>query len=323
MTQDDRPTCGYVSAGPIPAEGDGFTVGVVSYRTGPVLDSCLGALLAAAGVVEILVVDNGNPPEASARLDRLAAAEPRLRVIRPGRNLGFAAGCNLIAARARGRLLALVNPDLIVPAATFDALRACLDADPAAWLCGARLLNPDGSEQRGGRREVLTPWRALVETLRLDRLAPHHPHFRRLHLLDGAPPETTVAVPVISGALMAIRRDRFLALGGMDEAMFLHLEDIDFCLRVLAAGGRVLYCGGVPVHHHRGSSDVARWFVEWHKTRSSIRYFNKHFRATYPGWSLRLIALLLLARFALVAGRALPADFGRWLRRLGGGEARR
>lgn len=322
MTPADKPTSGYTPNRQNPVEEDAFTVGVVSYRTGPVLDSCLAALRTAAGVTEILVVDNGNPPGAAARLDRLAAAEPRLRLIRPGRNLGFAAGCNLIAAQARGRLLALVNPDLIVPATTFERLRACLDADPAVWLCGARLLNPDGSEQRGGRREVLTPWRALVETLRLDRLAPHHPHFRRLHRLDGAPPETSVAVPVISGALMAIRRDRFLALGGMDEAMFLHLEDVDFCLRVLSAGGQVLYCGGVPVHHHRSSSDVARWFVEWHKTRSSIRYFHKHFSATYPGWSLRLIALLLLGRFVLVAGRALPADLGRWLRRLGGGERR-
>jgi len=295
----------------VPAE---ISVGVVSYRTGTILAECLAALTAAPEVGEILVVDNGNPPVATALLDRLAQAEPRLTVIRPGRNLGFAAACNRIAAQARGRLLVLVNPDLIVPAGTFAGLRASLD-DGTVWLCGARLLNPDGSEQRGGRREVLTPWRALVELLRLDRLAPAHPHFRRLHLIDQTPPAGTVEVPVISGALMAIRRDRYLALGGMDERMFLHLEDIDLCLRVLAAGGRVLYCGDLPVYHQRGSSDVARVFVEWHKTRSSIYYFRKHFTTTYPGWSLHLLAALLLARFALVAAGALPADLARWWRR--------
>ena len=301
---------------PNPAESSpSFSVGVVSYRTGAILPDCLAALIAAPAVREIILIDNGNPPAARALLDRLARSEPRLTVIRPGRNLGFAAACNRIATQARGQLLAFVNPDLIVPPTTFVGLRARLEADEKVWLCGGHLLNLDGSEQRGGRREVLTPWRALVELLRLDRLAPNHPHFRRFHLVDPVPPEGTFAVPVISGALMAIRRDRFLALGGMDEGMFLHLEDIDLCLRVLEQGGQVLYCGNLPVYHQRSSSDVARWFVEWHKTRSSIRYFRKHFTSTYPGWSLELIALLLGLRFFLVALRAGPADLWRWVRR--------
>ena len=57
---------------------------------------------------ELIVVDNGSidgTPEA------VAAMAPAARVMRMGRNTGFAAGCNVGAAEARGDLLVILNPD--------------------------------------------------------------------------------------------------------------------------------------------------------------------------------------------------------------------
>lgn len=300
-----------------PSNGRPISVITVTYRTGPILGDCLAALRGHSEVAEIIVIDNGNPPEASVLLDRLAA-DGVIRLIRPGRNIGFAAGCNLGAAQAVGTHLAFVNPDLIVPPGSFARILPILAENGEIWLCGARLLNMDGTEQRGGRREILTPWRALVEVLRLDRLAPEHPHFRRLHLQDERPVTEVTAVPTISGAFMVMARERFTALGGFDEGMFLHIEDVDLCLRVLLAGGTVVYCGDVPVNHRRSTSDVTRCFIEWHKSRSTIRYFFKHFRTSYPLWSLMMIAALLWLRFCVAAIRALPADAMRLARRAGG-----
>ncbi|MFA6020084.1 MAG: glycosyltransferase family 2 protein [Rhodospirillales bacterium] len=297
-----------------------FSAIVVTFRTGSVLFDSLAALVEQPSVCEVIVVDNGNPDRVACDLDRLASTESKISLLRPGRNLGFASGCNLGAAQARGEYLAFVNPDLIVPIGSFDVIKGAIADYPDAWLLGARLLNMDGSEQKGGRREVLTPWRAIVELARLDRLAPSHPYFKRFHLQDGAPPDHPVEVPTISGAFMVVPRDRFSALSGFDQAMFLHIEDIDLCLRVLLAGGRVLYCGNVPVYHARSTSDTSRCFVEWHKTRSSIIYFLKHFRSSYPAWSLYLISAMLLLRFLLVAIQAAPKDGARLARRLAAGK---
>ena len=288
---------------------------VVSYRTGAALEQCLTALAERPEIAEIVVIDNGNRPAEVRLLDHLAATAPRLSLIRPGRNLGFAAGCNLGAAAARTQLLAFVNPDLIVPPGSLTAILRAVAHHPDAWLLGGRLLGLDGTEQRGGRRETLTPWRAFVELTRLDRLFPGHPYFRRLNLLDQPAPAGIVEVPAISGAFMVMARDRYLALGGMDEAMFLHIEDVDLCLRVLKAGGRILYCGDAPVFHHQGTSDAASCVVEWHKTRSTTRYFFKHFRGAYPAWSLAVVSALLWLRWLGVALVAAPADTGRALRR--------
>lgn len=288
---------------------------VVTYRTGPILRDCLMALRGEPDLAEIIVVDNGNPAADRDWLDRTKEEDPRVTLVRPGRNLGFSAACNRAAALAHGDMLAFVNPDLIVPLGTFAKLLPLFSEPSDIWICGGRLMNPNGSEQRGSRRETLTPWRAFVELMRLDRLAPSHPYFRRFHLMDEPPLAEIVEVPAISGAFMMMPRDRFSALGGFDEMMFLHAEDLDLCLRTLLAGGRILYHHGIELHHQRSTSDVPAFFVEWHKTRSVCHYFRKHFQHTYPAWCLSAISTLLWFRFVLAILPRLPAD----LRRLGRG----
>ncbi|MBI3445829.1 MAG: glycosyltransferase family 2 protein [Magnetospirillum sp.] len=285
---------------------------MVSYRTGPAIGDCLSHLLAAEDVTEVILVDNGNAPAETAYLDELALSQPRLTLIRPGRNLGFAQGCNRGAALAVGEYIALVNPDLIVPPGTFSTVADALARHPDGWLCGARLCNLDGSEQRGGRREVVTPWRALAEVLRLDRLFPRHPHFRRIHKYNTPTPCGVIDVSTVSGAFMILPRRHWLSLAGMDERMFLHMEDADICLRVLKAGGRVLFCGDAPVYHHLGTSDVPRAFVEWHKSRSAAYYFRKHFSDVYPGWALGIVNFTLWIRWAIVTLLNGPGDL-RWV----------
>ena len=291
-----------------------ITVILVSYRTGPLLWGCLDDVLAQPEVAEVLVVDNGNPCDTKQELQRRIAAEPRLKVISPNRNLGFAAACNLAAEQAQGPILALVNPDVSLPPCTFARLLDLWQQHPDAWVLGCRVMNADGTEQKGGRRDILTPWRALVEVLRLDRIAPNHPHFRRFHRLDGDNSQV-MAVPVTSGAFMLMELSRFRALGGLDAHMFLHVEDVDLCLRVLQQGGLVLYCGTVPIIHHYSSSDAATWFVQWHKTRSTIVYFRKHFADLYPRWALALVAGIMVMRLVMVAVLGLPKDVRRWIRR--------
>lgn len=288
---------------------------VVTYWTGPSLGECLRALLSQDALLEVIVVDNGNDDETRAWLKDLAAADSRVHLMSAGRNIGFAAGCNLGAAAARGEYLAFVNPDLVLPPGTLVKVRDILVKTPTAWLGGGRLLNMDGTEQRGGRREILSPWRAFIELTRLHRLFPRHPYFRRLHLYESESIHETVEVPTVSGAFMLISKAHYEAVSGMDDNLFLHFEDADLCIRIINAGGRVLYCGDVPVHHYLSTSAVPRVFIEWHKTRSTSYYFHKHFRATYPTWVLTLTSVLLWLRFCVIAARGVPSDARIVLRR--------
>ena len=110
--------------------------------------------------------------------------------------------------------VAFVNPDR---ARTFAPILDVFARQSNARLVGGRLQHPDGREQRGGRREFLTPWRAFVEVTRLDLLFPRHPYFRRFNMLAKSLMLEPTVVPVVSGAFMMMRRDYFQRIGGMDE----------------------------------------------------------------------------------------------------------
>jgi len=274
---------------------------MVSYHTGPALNSAIEAALAQSLVDELLLVDNGNPPEVVRTLREWGAREPRLVLLTGQGNVGFAAACNLGARRARGDLLLLLNPDCTLPAGAVAALASEGQGKPRPWVLGPRLLNTDGSEQAGDRRRVLTPWLALVEALGLYRL----PGVQRFNLHQEPLPEGTLAVPVISGACMLLPRDDYWRLGGMDEAFFLHVEDIDFCVRFGAAGGGVYFCPAVAVPHAKGTSEAPVLAVEWHKTRGFFRYFHKHFSGRSAPGLVPLVNAAILARYLLLASAHL------------------
>jgi len=286
---------------PAPGPRGAVSAVMVSYHTGPVLSQSIAALLAQEELADLIVVNNGNPLDVVASLQRLARDDARVTLITGQGNVGFAAACNLAAAQARGRFVLLVNPDCIVPPGALAALLAETARLHGPWLAGCRLVNPDGSDQRGSRRALLTPLTALSETLRLDRLFPRDPRFRRLNLHEGAAPAETVQVPAISGAFMLLPTADYLALGGMDEGYFLHVEDLDFCWRFTAAGGRIWFVPAATVTHHQGSSRAAAVGIEWHKARGFARYFRKNFRGAQPPALLALLVALIYLRFAFKA----------------------
>jgi GT2 family glycosyltransferase len=100
----------------------------------PLLVPCLEALRRDGHDIEIIVVAQGE-----AAMDLSAGLADR--VLRPGRNLGFAGGTNLGIAAASGRFVATVNDDVLIEPGWSTALVEALEADPrAAAAQGVNLL---------------------------------------------------------------------------------------------------------------------------------------------------------------------------------------
>ena len=293
-----------------------LSVVTVSWRTGPHLMEAATAVLAAPGVDEFVMVSHDNPPEVIAALHELAARHDKFTLIETGENLGFAKGCNLGVLAATSELVLFLNPDAILaPGSAARLKQSARMLTKRPWVVGARILNPDGSEQAGGRRGEVTPRTAAVSFLRLDRLIPG---LRNLHWEHDALPETMVQVPNVSGAAMMMRRDDFLDLGGFDERYFLHVEDIDLCRSVRAAGGEVWFEPQVEILHFGATSESSPIRVETHKAAGFVKYFWKF----YPGPLQRLATVLVIppifgalwARVLWIALRGRARDLRRKLR---------
>jgi GT2 family glycosyltransferase len=292
------------------------SVVVVNHNTGAMLIECVRSALAQAE--QVVVVDNNSSDSSMDQLATKFATEPRLVMLCEEKNLGFAAGCNLgLDLAAQSRLLFL-NPDCILGAGSLRRMVEVLDSDPRIGMVGGLLLNPDGSEQGGARRAVPTPWRSFVRAFGLYRLSGRWPKiFLDFHLHKQPLPQNPIEVEAVSGALMLVSRQAIDDVGRWDEAYFLHCEDLDWCMRFRQKGWNILFVPDAPVVHDRGHSSRSRpIFVEWHKHKGMMRFYQKFFRHQYPGILMWLVNIGVWFRFVLIAGFYLVR---RMLRRLKGG----
>ena len=248
---------------------------IVTYQTGSVLGDCLAHAMRAEDVSDVVIVDNGNPPDEADLIDRLAQRSMKVRVIRGQGNVGFAKGCNMGAAEAQGDFLIFANPDVLLNADAPTRLAAALAAAPPPALIGGDLRDSQGRPERGSRRERLTAWRAFVSVSGLSRFERWAPAFRDFNRHSDPMPLSAVRVNCISGALFAIRKVDYEAIGGLDEGYFVHVEDIDLCRRAEERGWPVMFLPGPHGVHVRSTSRLDPRVVSAHKARGMARYFQK------------------------------------------------
>lgn len=284
---------------------------LVNYNAGPLIVEC--ARLALQQCDEVVVVDNASADGSLALLESALADHPALRVVRNASNLGFAAACNIGAAHATATHLLFLNPDCLLGPRAVARLVDALESDTNVAMVGGLLVNPDGSEQGGGRRAVPTPWRSFVRAFGLSRFANRWPKlFFDFHLHKQPLPARPIEVEAISGACMLLRASTLTEVGAWDDDYFLHCEDLDLCTRLTRAGKKILFVPNARIVHHKGVSSRARpIFVEWHKHRGMLRFYRKFFRHQYPGVFMWLVVVGVWSRFTLLAAYY----FGRRVRR--------
>lgn len=287
-----------------------ISVIVVNYNAGGYLADAVASINASPVPHEIIIIDNDSSDDSLSRLSPETGT--RLRILRLGENRGFANACNEGIRLAEGEFLALVNPDCRVYPGALAALKAMLEKDPSAGMVGPRVVNPDGSEQRGARRDIPNPWRIFCTTLGLHRLMPEHPRFRDFNRNADPLPEKATAVQAISGACMMVRRDALASVGLLDGDYFMHFEDLDWCLRFTAAGWRVVFVPNAVVEHTQGvCSRRVPYRVAYAKHRSLVRFLRKHFTRYYPSSFMTLVTGIVMIRFILVgAGIAWRRSLG-------------
>ena len=268
------------------------TIVMVSYHTGPVLFDSIASVLAQTEPVQLCLVDNGNPPETLAQLQEMAKTEPRLKLITGQGNVGFGTACNLGAEAGQGAFLLFLNPDSKLLPDAVARLQAHAVTLKRPFMVGARLLDEDGTDQRGCRRALLTPKAALIEALHLHALFPRE----RLNFHNEPLPQAIAPMPAISGAFMFLPIEDFRRIGGFDEGFFLHVEDLDICLRFRRAGGEIYFAPDIVVTHIGGTSKVTKAFLEKHKARGFVRYFHENFRGEYSAPLLWLLDIAIWAR---------------------------
>jgi GT2 family glycosyltransferase len=274
---------------------------IVNYNACECIVACVSSAL--SQVDEVIVVDNASSDDSLAQLEAQFSGDRRLKIVRNRENLGFAAGCNIGADHSSGSYLFFLNPDCVLTPDSVKHLLRVLHDRRDVGMVGGLLLNPDGTEQPGGRRAVPTPWRSFVRAFGLSRFADRWPRLLfDFHLHEQPLPTHPIDVEAISGACMLVRRAAMQSVGRWDEGYFLHCEDLDFSMTLRGKGWKIMFVPDARIVHDKGGCSRSRpIFVEWHKHRGMMRFYRKFFQHQYPGPLMWLVAFGIWLRFGLVA----------------------
>jgi GT2 family glycosyltransferase len=171
---------------------------------------------------EWIVVDNGS--EEAATLDYLAdlSRRPDARVIRSEGPFNFSGLNNLGVGAAAGDFVLLLNNDT--------------EAFHAEWL----------TEMMRHAGVVIGMGEAAGHAHRF--LPAGDPGYFRL-------PHVAQEVSAVTAACLLVRKERYLAVGGLDEEKFaVAYNDVDFCLRLKEANWRNIYTPHAKLYHRESKS---------------------------------------------------------------------
>jgi len=260
-----------------------WQVVIVNYRTPTLALRAARSVRRAAPRADILVVDSSSDDPTLDLLEIQAVA----RYMPLPENRGYAAALNAGAREGHSRYLLLLNADVQVSPDSVLVFQRRFEAHSRLGILAPRLLSPDDSVQPSCRRFPTYGSLLISRGSPLGWLQATARHSYRI-----PEPNCFTLTDVVAGACLAIRREAWEELDGMDGGFFLYAEDTDLCKRAKEAGWLVGYEPLVTARHQWGAStQLARRTSHRLHAESLSRYFHKHrpeqrFMNTLVSWIL-------------------------------------
>ncbi len=227
----------------------------------------------------VVVYDTATPVPVLQALDRLLG--DRLVLVGYDRPFNFSEKMNIGALRATGDLLLLLNDDTeLIEPTSVATLVSHVMADGVA-MAGAKLLFADGTLQHGG----------------------HVYHHDLMHICFGWGGDSPGPWPLrplaverecsgVTAAAAMVERSAFVDVGGFAEELPLNYNDVDFCLKLRAAGHRIVWTPWASWYHFesRTRQSVLRpeeyEFINarWHREINHDPYYNPNLEPGHHDW---------------------------------------
>jgi N-acetylglucosaminyl-diphospho-decaprenol L-rhamnosyltransferase len=206
-------------------------------------ESCLRHLAAQTVAHHAVLVDNGS---SDGTATRVREAYPQVGIVAFDEGRGFAEACNRGAEAGDGEIVVLLNNDVDCEPDFLERLTAPFAADPLLGSVASLMLAPGAQ---------------TIDSVGLvaDATLAGFPRLQGHAAADASSPRPVLTGPAGAGA--AYRRSAWTEVGGMDEAIFAYMEDLDIALRLRGAGwstvaavdARGIHFGSAS-HGHRSAS---------------------------------------------------------------------
>jgi GT2 family glycosyltransferase len=210
------------------------------------LRDCIDGLLNGTDYpnLDVIVVDNGSSERETLSYLKILSTDPRVKVMRIDGPFNFSALNNEAARAAKGEILGFINNDIdvIEPGWLKEMVAALMAADVGA--VGAKLSYGDDTIQHAGVVIGLGGVAGHIE-----KHAPRSDpgYFRQFQL--------SRSVSCVTAACMLVKRRVFEAVEGFDEEnLTVAYNDVDLCLKIRAAGYRIVLTPYAELYHLESAS---------------------------------------------------------------------
>ena len=192
----------------------------------------------------VYLADNGSTDGSA---EWIAENLSMVKILRLGKNHGFAGGYNLALEQIDAKYYLLLNSDIEVTENWLQPLVNFLDTNPDAASCQPKIRSYD-------RRDSFE--HAGAAGCFIDKYG--YPFCRGrifFHIeKDLGQYDSSIDIFWSSGACMIVRSDVWKKAGGFDPSFFAHMEEIDLCWRFSKMGYRVSYIPESVVYHVGGGT---------------------------------------------------------------------
>lgn len=217
---------------------------ILNYNGAGFLAKFLPSVLLHSKEYRIVVADNASTDHS---LDLLKEQFPSVEVVVLAQNSGYAGGYNEALRQIDAKYYVLLNSDVEVTAGWISPMLSLLESESQIAACQPKVRaqqQPLYFEYAGAAGGFLD-WLGypfcrgrIFNTLELDRGQYDEP------------------LPIFwaTGACLMVRAELFWKMGGFDDDFFAHMEEIDFCWRLHAAGFQVWACPASTIYHVGGGT---------------------------------------------------------------------
>ena len=240
---------------------------------------------------EVWVADNGSTDDSLAWLE---SNHPEVKTLALGCNWGFAEGYNKALFHVDADVHVLLNSDVrIVSRWVAPVLKVM---DERGWSVASPLLVQDANPSLCEHAGAAGGWMDKDGfPFCLGRL------FNEVEPVD-AWHQQNREVFWASGAALFVRKSAWVEVGGLDGALFAHMEEIDLCWRLQNAGHRIGCVGQVSVQHLGGGTlQNSSPFKTYLNFRNNLIVMVKNRRGAWPLFAFRRMTLDGIAAFRMLS----------------------
>lgn len=221
----------------------------------------------------IVVVDNGSDTN---EIDGIEKNFPKIKLIKNSQNLGFSGGNNLgieFSIKEGADFVLLLNNDTIVEPDFLNHLVDNILKDEKIGIAVPKInyySNPNMIWYAGG----------FISKLRGSGFTIGEGKFENRYTKNKY-------VTFATGCCLLIETTAIKQIGAMDESYFLYLEDVDYCLRAISAGYKILFVADSKIYHKvsgsttRNNALLPLYYVTRNRLYLTRKFLNYYFYLTF------------------------------------------